>query len=62
MMSDVVDFAAAQSELARRQAFAIRTMFREGIERGGYAGFMSRVFGRRGPKKQNSAPVFVGTE
>ena len=27
----------AQSELARRQAAAIRTMMREGVERGGYA-------------------------
>jgi len=36
----------AQSELARRQAATIRTMRREGIERGGYAspwGVLSRV-------------------
>src|SRR5258708_37732880 len=51
---------AAQSELARKQAATIRIMLREGIERGGYAGFLSRIFGRRRPKKQNSAPVFVG--
>ncbi len=53
---------AAQSELARRQAATIRTMLREGIERGGYTGLLSRVFGRRGPKKQNGTPVFAGTE
>lgn len=35
---------AAQSELARRQAATIRTMLREGIERGGYSGFMRRFF------------------
>ena len=53
---------AVQSDLARRQAATIRTMLREGIERGGYAGILSRVFGRGGPKKQNSTPVLVGTE
>jgi hypothetical protein len=54
---------AAQSELARRQAATIRTMLREGVERGGYAGLLSRVFrlGRRS-KEQTSAPVFVGTK
>jgi hypothetical protein len=54
---------AAQSELARRQAATIRTMLREGIERGGHGGLLSRVFriGRRS-KKQTSAPVFVGTK
>ncbi|HEY3703498.1 MAG TPA: hypothetical protein VGL22_00450 [Terracidiphilus sp.] len=35
---------AAQSELARRQAAAIRTMLREGIERGGYQGLLGRLF------------------
>lgn len=35
---------AAQSELARRQATTIRTMLREGVERGGYSGFMRRFF------------------
>lgn len=34
-----------QSELARRQAATIRTMLREGIERGGYNGILSRVTG-----------------
>lgn len=50
-----------QSELARRQATTVRTMLREGTERG-YAGFVSRILGRRGPKKQSRTPVFVGTE
>lgn len=35
--------SAAQSDLARRQAAQIRTMLREGIERGGYGGFLSRL-------------------
>jgi hypothetical protein len=35
---------AAQSDLARRQAATIRTMLREGVERGGYGGLLSRVF------------------
>lgn len=35
---------AAQSELARRQAAALRTMMREGIERGGYGGLFSHIF------------------
>ncbi len=35
---------AAQSELARRQAATIRTMLREGVERGGYGGLLARVF------------------
>ncbi len=33
---------AAQSELARRQAATIRTMLREGVERGGYKGLLPR--------------------
>jgi hypothetical protein len=53
----------AQSELARRQAATIRTMQREGIERGGYAGLLGRVrrLGRK-PQQQNTAPVLVGSE
>jgi uncharacterized protein HemY len=54
---------AAQSELARRQAATIRTMLREGIERGGYAGLLSRFLRfRRRTKDQACAPVFVGTK
>lgn len=34
-----------QSELARRQAATLRTMLREGIERGGYNGILSRITG-----------------
>jgi hypothetical protein len=34
--------SAAQSEMARRQAAAIRTMLREGVERGGYKGLFPR--------------------
>jgi hypothetical protein len=49
---------AAQSELARRQASTIRTMQREGIERGGYKGLLPRLWPRR---KTKTAPVFVGT-
>jgi hypothetical protein len=54
---------AAQSELARRQAATIRTMMREGIERGGYVGLLPRVlrFGRKS-RQQSSAPVFVGSK
>ncbi|HWG19760.1 MAG TPA: hypothetical protein VG225_04455 [Terracidiphilus sp.] len=52
-----------QSELARRQAATIRTMLREGIERGGYRGILPRMF--RFPRKsrqQNSTPVLVGSK
>jgi tetratricopeptide (TPR) repeat protein len=35
---------AAQSEMARRQAATLRTMMREGIERGGYSGLLPRIF------------------
>jgi hypothetical protein len=54
---------AVQSELARRQATTIRTMLREGIERGGYRGMVSRVFrfGRRSTQ-QDSAPVFASSK
>jgi predicted Zn-dependent protease len=34
-----------QSELARRQAATLRTMLRDGIERGGYNGILSRIAG-----------------
>jgi hypothetical protein len=40
-----------QSDLARRQAATIRTMLREGIERGGYGGTLSRLIPFR--RKQN---------
>lgn len=52
-----------QSDLARKQAAAIRTMMREGIERGGNGGLISRLF-RKGRKEVSSstAPVLVGTK
>ena len=54
---------AAQSEMARRQAAAIRTMLREGVERGGYAGVLSKVFRlNRRSKEQTNLPLFVGTK
>jgi uncharacterized protein HemY len=54
---------AAQSEMARRQAATIRTMLREGVERGGYTGMLSRVFRFvRRSKEQTNLPVFVGTK
>jgi tetratricopeptide (TPR) repeat protein len=53
---------AAQSELARRQAAAIRTMQREGIERGGYRGFLSRLLPtRRKAANQNQETAMVRT-
>jgi uncharacterized phage protein gp47/JayE len=54
---------AAQSELARRQAATIRTMMREGIERGGYGGLMSRLFRfRRNSKQGIKTPALVGSK
>ncbi len=47
-----------QSELARRQAATLRTMQREGIERGGYRGLLGKLI--RKPKQSTSAPVLVG--
>lgn len=52
---------SAQSELARRQAATIRSMQREGIERGGYKGLLPRLWTRRKSNNQ-SAPVFLGTK
>jgi len=52
-----------QSELARKQAATIRTMLREGIERGGYGGAFSRLFRKgRKPASSSTAPVLVGTK
>lgn len=53
----------AQSELARRQAATIRTMMREGIERGGYHRLLPRFlsFGRKSPRHE-TAPVLVGSK
>jgi len=54
---------AAQSELARRQAATIRTMLREGIERGGYRGVFSGLFGfRRKSGYKLNASVLLGSK
>jgi len=55
-----------QAELARKQAAQIRTMLREGIERGGYAGLLSRLIPHRrrtktDSRESESAPVLVGS-
>lgn len=53
----------AQSELARRQATTIRTMMREGIERGGYRlpwlslGRLRRLWTRNRGEEQELAPA-----
>jgi tetratricopeptide (TPR) repeat protein len=43
-----------QAEMARKQAAAIRTMLREGIERGGYGGLLSKLFRFRRKSGQNA--------
>jgi hypothetical protein len=51
-----------QAELARRQAATIRTMLREGIERGGYNNLLSTLTPfRRRLRKSETAPVLVGS-
>ena len=53
-----------QSELARRQAATIRTMRREGIERGGYARPASprSSLSSANPRIKAAAPVLVGSK
>jgi tetratricopeptide (TPR) repeat protein len=46
---------AVQSDLARKQAATIRTMTREGIERGGYGGLISHFF--HFPRKSRSTAI-----
>jgi hypothetical protein len=53
---------AVQSELARKQAATIRTLLREGIERGGYTNFLSRLIPSRRRPKTETAPVLVGSK
>lgn len=49
---------AAQADLARRQAATIRTMLREGVERGGYGGLLSRGFSFwRKTRQRQTMPV-----
>jgi tetratricopeptide (TPR) repeat protein len=52
-----------QAEMARKQAATIRTMRREGIERGGFSSVLPRVF-RFGRKKAaaSAAPLLVSPE
>jgi uncharacterized protein HemY len=53
---------AVQSELARKQAATLRTMLREGIERGGYRGLLPRMFRfPRKSKQPGNAPALVGS-
>jgi Flp pilus assembly protein TadD len=51
-----------QADLARKQATAIRTMLREGIERGGPTNVLSKLIPfRRRPNKPKSAPALAGS-
>jgi hypothetical protein len=53
---------AMQSDLARKQAAAIRVMLREGIERGGYGSLVGRLIPfRRRSNKPETAPVLAGS-
>jgi uncharacterized protein YueI len=52
-----------QSDLARRQAATLRTMLREGIERGGYGGLISRFLRFRGKTaQQTQSPLLVDSK
>jgi tetratricopeptide (TPR) repeat protein len=52
-----------QSDLARRQAATIRTMRREGIERGGYRGLLASLTPRRGKsRQQDNIPALAGSK
>ena len=49
-----------QAELARKQAATIRTMLREGVERGGYGGVLGKLIpNRRRSNKPETAPVLA---
>jgi len=50
-----------QAELARKQAASIRTMLREGIERGGYSNLLSRLIPIRQHKKAKTAAILAGS-
>jgi uncharacterized protein HemY len=51
-----------QAEMARKQAATIRTMLREGIERGGYGGLFAKLFRFRGKSGQNAIePVLAAS-
>ncbi len=52
-----------QADLARRQATTIRTMRREGIERGGLGAILPRWVPRgRKSRKQETLPVLAGSK
>jgi hypothetical protein len=52
-----------QADLARRQATTIRTMRREGIERGGLGKILPRWVPRgRKSRKQETVPVLAGSK
>jgi tetratricopeptide (TPR) repeat protein len=52
-----------QAELARKQATAIRTMRREGIERGGYKALLPKALRfRRKSALPSTAPVLAGSK
>lgn len=52
-----------QADLARRQATTIRTMRREGVERGGLGAFLPRWIPRRGKSRhQATLPVPAGSK
>ncbi len=54
---------AFQSDLARKQATAIRTMLREGIERGGYKAFLPNILRfRRKSGSTSTAAVLVSSK
>jgi hypothetical protein len=52
-----------QSDMARKQAATLRTMMREGIERGGYKGMLGKLTGLgRKSRRTSNAPVLVGSK
>jgi hypothetical protein len=51
---------AAQADLARKQAAIIRTMLREGVERGGYKGLLSGAFSfARKTRRRQTVPALI---
>ena len=54
---------SVQSEMARKQAATIRTMGREGIERGGYARLLPRILPfRRKAASPGTSPVLIASK
>ncbi len=52
-----------QSDLARRQAATIRTMRREGVERGGFKSLRAKLTPRRGKsRQQDTLPVLAASK